>query len=275
MSVKSTPLCIICRSCFGHFVFIPALLLLLPPLVAASLSTEIPRLAAPSFLNGERLVYDISWSGLRVGEGTLESVPGFRWADRDVIHIISTATSNRFISYFFPVRDRVETVIDSDGLYPYRFEADQKHGFRHRKKEIIFDQESHTAVLLFKGKTTEHEIPPQVQDSLSCLYYFRSLPTLETGKSVFIDVHESKKNWKLEIQVVGRETLETVLGTIPTVKAKALVRFEGVLMDKGDVYVWLTDDARRIPVMIRGNIIIGAIHATLSRADPPQLSPTP
>ncbi|HEY4484984.1 MAG TPA: DUF3108 domain-containing protein, partial [Nitrospiria bacterium] len=88
------------------------------------------------------------------------------------------------------------------------------------------------------------------------------------GRSVFIDVHESKKNWRLEIQILGREKLKTVLGKVPTIKVKAVVLFEGVLMDKGDVYIWVTDDERRIPVLMTGRIVIGSVTAALSRFDP-------
>jgi hypothetical protein len=129
--------------------------------------------------------------------------------------------------------------------------------------------------MLFKGQESRFDIPPQVQDILSSLYYFRTLPQLENGTSVFIDVHESKKNWKLEIQILGRETLKTALGKIPTVKVKAIVQFEGVLWDKGDLYLWLTDDSRHIPVVMNGKIVIGSITATLTQVEPQQLVPAP
>lgn len=250
-------------------------LLLLSPPVPASLSTEPPQAAAPSFLIGERLVFDIRWSGLSVGQGVLEVSPGDRLGDRDVLRLTSTAASNSLISFFFPVKDRIESVIDAEGLYSYRITIDQRHGRRKRYREIVFDQNRHEAVMTYKGRQSRFEVPPQVQDSLSCLYYFRAIPKLETDTSVFIDVHESKKNWKLEIQVLGRETLNTVLGKVPTVKVKAIVLYEGVLWDKGDLYLWLTDDARRIPVMMRGKIVIGSITATLTQVEPQQLVPAP
>jgi Protein of unknown function (DUF3108) len=243
--------------------------------VGASVSMSSPTPTAPSFVSGERLKYDIRWAGLRVGEGILESEPGESRNGHDVFHVRSTATSNKLLSYFFPVRDRVESVIDAKELYPYEITVDQRHGFRRRHKEIRFDQDQHTALLLSKGKTHTYEVPPQVQDILSCLYYFRTLPRLEDGTSVYINVHESKKNWKVEIQILGRETLDTVLGTIPTVKAKAVILFEGLLWDKGDLYLWLTDDERRIPVMMNGGLVIGSITATLTQVDPPQLLPVP
>ncbi len=249
--------------------------LLCSPLVAASLSLSPVPASPPSFLVGERLVYEISWAGLKVGQGVLESEAGEPLNGRDVFRIRSTTTSNKLLSYFFPVKDRIESIMDANGLYPYKITVDQKHGLRQRYKEVQFDQDGHTALMLFKGKESRFDVPPQVQDILSCLYYFRTLPNLESGTSVFIDVHESKKNWKLEIKILGRETLKTALGKIPTVKVKAIVLFEGILWDKGDLTLWLTDDARHIPVRMNGKIVIGSITATLTQVEPQQLVPAP
>jgi len=249
-------------------------LLFLPP-VQATLSEPPPARVAPTFFFSERLVYDISWAGIKVGEADLQSESGERLNGRDVFHLVSTATSNDLLSFFFPVQDRVESIIDAQGLYPYKITVDQRHGSRKRYKVVQFDQDEHTAVMLFKGRTFKYEVPPQVQDILSSLYYFRTIPNLTTGSSVFIDVHESKKNWKLEVQILGRETLKTEIGTVPTLKVKAIVLFEGLLWNKGDLYVWITDDARRIPVMMNGKVAIGSVTATLARVEPPQLLQTP
>jgi hypothetical protein len=249
--------------------------LLCSPLVAASLSMPPSSRAVPSFFFGERLAYDISWGGIIVGQGVLQTQTGEPWNGRNVFHITSTAASNRVLSIIFPVKDRIESIVDATGLYPYKIIVDQKHGSRQRNKEIRFDQDGHTALLLSKGKESLFDVPPQVQDILSSLYYFRTFPQLESGSSVFIDVHESKKNWKLEIKILGREMLNTVLGTIPTVKVKAIILFEGVLWQKGDLYIWLTDDTRHIPVMMNGKVMIGSVTATLTQVEPQQLIPAP
>ena len=255
--------------------FVLGSVLLGSPLVAASLPEPVPERVVPSFFFGERLVYDISWAGLRVGEAVLQSESGEPFNGRDVFRLVSTAKSNKFLSYFYPVNDRVESIIDAKGLYSYKITLDQKHGMWQRNRVVQFDQEEHTAELQAKGRTSKFDVPPQVQDSLSSLYYFRTIPNLISGTSVYINVHESKKNWKLEVQILGHETLRTALGTVPTIKVKAVVLYEGLLMNKGDLYVWLTDDARRIPVLMNGKVSIGSVTATLARLEPPQLKSTP
>ncbi|MFQ5543068.1 MAG: DUF3108 domain-containing protein [Nitrospiria bacterium] len=215
------------------------------------------------FRPGERLVYDVNYFNVPAGTAVMEVVEKGTMKGRDVFHILSTVRSNKMTSLFYRVRDRIETFIDAEGLYSHFIRIKQRQGGKKREKIIDFDQVQHRAVQIKKNKRTTYTVPPRVHDSLSSLYYFRAQPSLESGKSVFIDVHESRKNWVLEIQVLGREEVTTALGTFKAIKAKALVHYEGLFMDKGDVTLWLTDDAQRIPVLIRTKIRIGSINIEL------------
>ena len=220
--------------------------------------------ARRSFSSGERLSYDITWWGIKSGTAVLEVKERVRVGQRDAYHLVSTAQSNDFISLFFPVDDRVDSYMDADGLYSYNIKVHLREGKRIRDKSIKFDQVKHRAVQVKENREQVFDVPPQVQDSLSSLYFFRSVDHVEVGKSVFIDVHESEKNWRLEIQVVGKERVRTPLGVFNTFKVKALVRYEGIFMDKGDVYIWFTDDDQKIPVMMTGKVKIGTVTATLA-----------
>ncbi|HLG21538.1 MAG TPA: DUF3108 domain-containing protein [Candidatus Manganitrophaceae bacterium] len=216
------------------------------------------------FAPGERLVYDITYMGVKGGTAVMEVLEKTRMKERDVYHIVSTAQSNDFISLFYPVDDRVESYFDVEGRYSHLIKVKQREGKRRREKLIHFDQVQHLAVQLKNNESEVFEIPPEAQDSLSALYYFRNQPRIEPGESVFIDVHESEKNWRLEIRALGRERVTTPVGTFEAMKVQAMVHYEGLFMNKGDVFIWFTDDNNRIPVMMRSKIKIGSITATLS-----------
>ncbi len=221
------------------------------------------------FQMGERLVYRVSYMGIPAGEAVMAVSKKMQFKGREAYHIVSTVESNDFISVFYPVKDRIESFVDTEEFYSHYIKINQQQGRKRREKIIDFDQVRHRAIQIktdkikSEVKTEVFSIPPGVHDSLSSLYYFRMHQDLVPGESVFIDVHESNKNWELEIQVLGREELETDLGTFKTIKARALVRYEGVFMDKGDVTLWLTDDERHIPLLIRTKIRIGHINASL------------
>ena len=237
---------------------------LLPALVSNAASVK-------PFAPGERLVYDLTWFGISVGTGKLEVEAREIFKDKDTYRIVSTARSNSFISKFFPVEDRVESIIDATDIFSYYILINQRHGSRRVKKEIVFDQINREATLMYKGKERTFTIPDRVQDSLSSLYFFRSMDDLRVGQSVFIDVHESKKNWRMEVEILKKEKITVPMGSFDTLKIKAKVRYEGVLMDKGDVYIWVTDDHRKIPVLMKGKVSIGPFTASLSSGALPAL----
>ncbi len=225
--------------------------------------TNLQQKTIQAYAPGERLVYDVRYLGISAGTAVLEVLDKTEMNGRDVYHILSTVRSNDFISFFYPVNNRIESFIDTENLYSHLIKIKQHQGKRRREKVIGFNQAHHRAVQVKNNRSTVFKIPPNVQDSLSSLYFFRTFPPVDVGTSAFIPVHESRKNWELEIQVLNKERLKTEVGVFDTVKVKAVVRFEGLLMDKGDVYIWFTDDEKRIPVKIKSKIKIGSISISL------------
>jgi len=84
------------------------------------------------------------------------------------------------------------------------------------------------------------------------------------GKPITIEVHDSGKNWSVEIQTLGREKMKTPAGEFATIKVRTFPKYEGVFMNKGEIFVWLTDDNRKVPVIMKSTISIGSIVSTLT-----------
>ncbi len=246
---------------------------------ATSLSVPQEKISSdPSIIAygpGERLVYEVSYFGVPAGHAVMEVLGQAERNGRKVLHVLSTVKSNKFVSTFYPVKDRIETFIDAEGGYSHGIKVKQRQGSKRREKVIDFDQRRHRAIQYKNNQVETFLVPPKVQDSLSALYHFRNQSVLKVGDSTFIDVHESDKNWELEIQILGKEEITTVLGTFNTIKAKALVHYEGLFMDKGDVTLWLTDDVRHIPVLIKTKIKIGSITAVLASSEAPESALNP
>jgi hypothetical protein len=227
------------------------------------------------FGHGERLVYSIGWYNIVGGTAEL-IVEEKEYQGAPVYRILSLAKSNAFVSMFYPVEDRIESLIDRETLGALRLDVKQHQGKRRKARLTEFDQVNHTATVLKNGERKTFEIPPDVQDSLSCLYYFRSLPNFDVGETVTIDVHESSKNWRLAITGLNRERIKTEVGEFEAIRTKAAVEFEGVFLERGDVFVWFSDDARRLPVRMESKIKVGQISAKLIEyrpaADSPRMS---
>lgn len=248
-------------------VFLTAVVLLfaLPVPAESGLAVApVPALHLP-FGPGEKLTYYISWSNfMQAGTAVLE-VREDRGVDgSERYRIISTANSAGIVAKFYKVSDIVESVVDGNHhVRTLAFRLDQTHGKRSKKRDMAFDRAKGTVQVSADGRQERFAVPDDVQDALSSLYYVRTRQDFVVGKPIVVNVHDDGKTWAVEVITLGREKLKTVLGEIDTIKIKTYPRYEGVFRNKGEIFIWLTDDARKIPVLMKSTITIGTIVSTL------------
>lgn len=181
----------------------------------------------------------------------------------EVYHLKTSAQSSPFFSAFYPVHDVGESYVDVYGLYPRYFSLDQREGSRVVQRTVTFDPQRQVALYTKNQQAPQEiEVPPKVQDSLSSFYILRTLP-LQVGQSVYIQTFANGRTYDVEIQVLRREQVEAYWGAVQTLVVRPLLRYQEILRQKGEVLIWLTDDARRLPVRMRTAIKVGSIEATL------------
>jgi hypothetical protein len=83
------------------------------------------------------------------------------------------------------------------------------------------------------------------------------------GNSVFVAVFDNKKVWDIEVQVLRKERVQVPAGQFQTIVIKPLMKSDGIFYRKGDIFIWLTDDEKRIPVMLKTKVKVGSITARL------------
>lgn len=211
----------------------------------------------------EKLVYSLSWTGIPVGIASQEIVDM-----ADSRRIVSTARSNAWLSAFFPVDDRTESTLAKTGTFPgepRNFRMLFKEGARVRDREISFDVAARTAKFHDRssGEQLAVRIAPDTYDIYSSFYYIRQQP-FETGKSLQVNILDGKKLQRIEVRVLKRERIRVPAGEFDTIKIEPLVKPEGVFEGKRGVYIWLTDDDRRIPVKAQTKVPVGSVTAVLT-----------
>lgn len=211
----------------------------------------------------EKLVYELSWTGIRVGTATQEITQ-----EGEIRRIVSTARSNDWLSTFFPVEDVIESTLSATGA-PFpgltrQHRIRMKEGKRYRDRETIFDHEKKIALFIDRLSGEKSSVPflPLAFDAYASFYYVRYLP-LEVGKKVSVNVLYGKEAEKLDVEVLRREKISTVLGKVNTIVIKPMVKPKGVFEGKGSVQIWLTDDERRIPVKAQTKVAVGSVTAKL------------
>jgi hypothetical protein len=211
----------------------------------------------------EKLIYSLSWTGIPVGTATQEITEDGRSR-----RIVSTARSNDWLSTFFPVDDRTECILNKSGLYPGEpnvFKMLFREGSRTRDREITFNRAAGTALFHNRigGEKVTVLIGADTMDIYSSFYYVRH-QHLEPGKSIYINVLDSKKHHRIEVRALLRERIKVPAGVFDTIKIEPMVKPVGVFEGKRGAYIWLTDDERRIPVKAQTRVTVGSVTAVLT-----------
>jgi hypothetical protein len=181
-------------------------------------------------------------------------------AGRPTYHLVTTARSSNVFSAFFKVNDRVESYMDTLALHSVRFEKHLREGKYTKDLWVLFDQENHTAQIDGKRECT---ILEHAQDVLSSFYYVRTLQ-LDVGQRVFVPNHDNGKNYAMEVQVHRRERVHVDAGTFDCLVLEPVLLGEAVFKQKGRLQVWITDDAVKMPVLMKSEVLVGSIAAVLT-----------
>jgi hypothetical protein len=209
---------------------------------------------------GERLVFSIDYGLINAGEGTLEVLGLVQYEDAVCYAIESKATSNRFFSTFYKVRDRIISYIDARGLYSRYFHKRLREGDYRKNVEVTFDPE--TGIARY-ADGHEVETVPGVHDVLSAFYYVRTLD-LKVGDVYDVPAHSSRKTYPLKVFVHGRERVTVPAGTFDCYVVEPKLEGEGLFKHEGALTLYMTADQYKIPVLMKTKVPVGSIDASLT-----------
>ncbi len=236
-----------------------------PSLSAARESLSRDRLYPVPFGDGETLVYTIAWLKIEGGEMTLRTSRETS-ADRvPVTRIALVATSNDYVSKFYPVRDLYETWVDARDFQPLRFEKHAREG-RYESDEV---EEFDLTRRIGRWRDDRTPLPERVQDIISSFYYLRTQP-LAVGQDVRVDMFSRGKIYKLKASILEKERVETEAGVFDAFKLQPQLRENETAEDRnrGKLFLWFSDDERRLPVMAKTLMPIGSVTARLRKIVP-------
>ena len=97
---------------------------------------------------------------------------------------------------------------------------------------------------------------------LSSFYYVRTVP-LKVKKAFDIDNYGDGKLYPLKVLVHKKMRVEVPAGVFDCIVVEPVIRGEGIFNQKGRMAIWLTDDERRIPVLMKSKVLIGSIDVRL------------
>lgn len=231
-------------------------------LVSSFYSEEFRKIENNAFKEGEKLTFDVKYGFVTAGIAEMAVQNTRKLAGRDVYHVTFRVNTVPAFDPFFIVRDRYETFLDVEGLFPWRFEQHIREGKYTKDFSAFFDQRRGFA------KTTggTFEIPPNVNDILSAFYITRTFDfsNMKPGDRFHLENFYNDKVYPLDVIYHGKERIKVEAGTFDCIMVEPLVVEGGLFKNEGNIIIWLTDDELKIPVKVKTKVIIGSIDSELT-----------
>ena len=221
------------------------------------------------FRAGEVLTYDVSWSDyLTAGAATLtvrEKRPSF---GSTAYYVVAEGRPTSLLSKLYAVYYKADSLVDAYTLFPQRGSVFSQENGRQRMKETRFDQGRRAATFQMRTATTmsqDQALPGPTHDGLSALTAMRTM-NFAPGSNMSFAVSDSGYLYRVTATVGAKETIKTGLGTLPAWKIVPAIRDgKGQVVGRG-LAVWISDDARRLPLRIQAQLPVGSFVLTLREA---------
>lgn len=228
----------------------------------AAQPVQIPVLQPPipgyTFPAHQTLTFTVDWRVFTAGTAVFHLEQ-----QGDIEKITATADTIGAVNLLFPVVDRFQAGIDTRTGCSTGFSKQLQEGRRKVSSDLSFDysagKQTQTEKNLVKNtqKTQNASIPACVTDSLSAIFYTAS-QRLEVGRDVGFPLADSMRTVTVIMKVEGKEEVKTPAGTFQTVRVQPTAE-EGVVKNRGNIWIWYTDDPRHMPVQIRARLFWGTI----------------
>lgn len=231
--------------------------------MTSSKKIAYPYIKSKSFTSGETLRYRISYGLMDAGEAILTvKETSKKGADgRPLYHVKGEGKTLGAFNLFYKVEDVYESFIDKEGAFPWYFVRDVYEGGYEINQKYTFQQDKQKVIT----ENKEYKVPLAVQDMISSFYYARTLDfkNMKVGDVTEFKCFMDEEVWPLKIRYVGKEDIKIRKGTFECLKFQPVVQEGRYFEREDDVEFWVTNDANKIPVLVKAKIPVGSIKMHL------------
>jgi len=230
-------------------------------------SPQVPPLPGPrpgfSFPVKQTFTYAVDWRVFPAATAVLHLE-----ADGTKEHLTATADTIGAINLLFHVSDKFQATFDREKGCTAELDKQTVEGRRQITSTLKLDYTNGKSILDERNLTTgqtkrlESGIPSCLTDLLTGVFYASSQPMV-VGKSFDMPVSDPLKTVVVTMKVEGREELKLPAGTFKTVRVEPTAE-AGVVKNRGQIWIWYTDDDRHLPVQMRARSFWGTITFRLS-----------
>jgi hypothetical protein len=232
----------------------------LSPFVLTALVTLAAQQPAPPFGVGERFEYSAKMGFLSLGSASIEVAGLDTVRGQEAWYFKFGLTGGNAL---FRIESSLESWTSARSFHSLRFRRDSKeNGKRYLRDYSIFADSGY-----YRQSHATATTPTTAQplDDASILYFVRVAP-LAVGQNLRLQRHFQPENNPIVINVVKREAIEMPDGTkVNALVLNPVVGESGLFGRRAEARLWVTDDARRVPVQIRTRQPWGTITLRLQK----------
>jgi hypothetical protein len=236
------------------------LAILLAVVVPASSDTNFP------FRVGEKLTFQINWGPFLAGHATLE-VAGLETVDgRDCYRLVAKAQTVGLVDLLFHVDNVMESWIDTNQLHSVRYRQHRVEGKHTKKTDTRYDYANKHFTLTnhLTGASCTLPLDDSLRDIVASLYYVRA-QQLQTNQLIHFLVNAGDTNRLVRITPDQRKTIWTnPLGDLPALRVEPNPTLTIVSAHKGRMWVWVSDDTHKIPLVLIAKMTVGSARFQLT-----------
>lgn len=241
---------------------------------------------------GERFRYDVFFSGNPTGLAEAKIVaeePGPRGSP-PILRLQGYARTSGVVALLTTISYSLENIVDAKTAAPVSTTVEiNREGlsskYKHRVTETTYFGRGHAEIVDSKdGKetTSTRKTPVDTYDALSVMAWVRALKLAdgETAKAYALD---GRTLLRVDITSHGASRLEQMptIGTALGIANDQVYELEGTItrVDRHGaaipgrrtyaLRVWISDDGRRIPLVLESDMWLGVIRLVLTQYDPP------
>lgn len=227
---------------------------------------------------GEVLVYEGKFSkiiqGIAVADltFTLTNSPN---SDNYLVKSEAKSKGSLLKLFRYSFYQQIESTIDNEKFRILKTVKRDEQKERVRDSEAVFDY-GEKQVTFIETDPKEPMRPPrkiasdisdEMHDMVSGIYAMRLLP-LEVGKTFELTISDSGLVYRVPLRVTKRELQKTVVGKVMCFRVEPEVFGTNRLIEqKGSMIIWITDDARRLPVRSQIKSEYGKIEVKLKQVN--------
>lgn len=244
---------------------------LLAPAALDAQRGAAPREAPVPFRVGEALTYDVSWSAVLVaGTATaqvVEKTPSSP-ASASAYSIVVEGRPVPIVARLYNLYYRMESLLDSATLLSQRGTLHSEEGndkttgatrFDRAARRAFYDRQTET------GTKVDFPIPAGTQDGLAAFFAIRA-HLFKAGERFAVPIAESGALFTVQIDVAQPETVRVPVGEFSAWSLKAgITDAQGQPVWK-NIAVWISNDARRLPVKLQAELPVGSFVLVLREA---------